>query len=611
MTSSLVIILFAAACTPEQTQMVSVTEIVPLGDEQIVITRMVEILPTPTSTPVPPEEVRRPVTLDLAYPNELPELDPQQANQKDSFDLIENLFAGLTNFNHETEEIELELAESWSVSSDGLHWIFQLRDDIYWMKPSDPVSDNDEPWDTEPIRPVNAQDIVRAFQRVCNRDTGTVDAFIFFIIEGCEKVYGNSAPSTEDLDSIGVTATDETTLSVTLTEPASYFLTMLALPQVRPVPDDLVSEHGSIWRNRAGELANGWQTPENIVTSGPFIPSGNVFSDDELLLHRNPLWPFTNKGNVDNVNITFQFDEMESFTAWQEKKLDISPLPFEERETFLNLSPNKARLITNQTAFYLGFNFDSPVFQEPEVRRAFSAAIDREQLIDDMFEGRALPLRHLTPPGIFGAPPIGEIGVGFSPDAARLQMDRSSFRNCKLIPPITFLVSTADLSLLQAELVRKMWVRELDCDEQLINLEQVDFGLLLTNTEGSNTNNHPDIWELAWPPTYPDAHNVLTDLLHCSQGENRQNRTCSEVDRLLRQASLTPQLAERKELYRQAENLFFGEGGIAPLIPLYVRGDYTLVQSWITYTPALSGGEQYDTYLIDDELKRLERSRNQ
>jgi ABC-type oligopeptide transport system substrate-binding subunit len=103
----------------------------------------------------------------------------------------------------------------------------------------------------------------------------------------------------------------------------------------------------------------------------------------------------------------------------------------------------------------------------------------------------------------------------------------------------------------------------------------------------------------------------LSDLLHCSEGENRQNRSCSEADRLLRQASLTPQAEERIALYRQVENLFFGEAGIVPVIPLYVRGDYSLVQTWLTRTPAIFGGEQYDTYFVDETLKRLEQSRGQ
>jgi len=585
-----------------------VTEVIHLGEEQIIITRLVELAPTPTATPEPIEVQDHPVTLDLAYEGSLPQLDPQQASGKSSFDLVENLFIGLTRFNHETQKVDPQLAESWTVSADGQIWTFNLRDDIQWVKPTNPPSGSDNSWQIESVRTVVSSDIVSAIQRICTRETNTPDAFIFFIIEGCEELYKISEPSEEDLDAIGAKAIDDATLEIRLTQPASYFLTMTSLPQLRPIPAKLIDEYGSDWRKLNGDLADGWQTPENIITSGPFIPSATVFSDESISLHKNPLWPINRTGNVDIVNITYQQDETEIYEAWRAKVLDLSPLPINERESILSQTPAKVRLITNQTVFYLGFNFESIVFNEAEVRRAFAAAVDRTQLIDDMFQGRAQELKHLAPPGVFGAPPVDEIGVGYSPDYARQQMDSSSIRNCKLIPPVTFMVSTADLSLLQAELIRSMWQTELDCVEDLINIVQGDFGSLLTETSPAGTS-RPDIWELAWPPTYPDAHNLLTDLLHCSEGENRQNRTCSEVDRLLRQASLTPNIEERTELYRQAENLLFSDSGLMPLIPLYVRGDYILVQTWLTHTPALSGGDQFDTFLIDEELKILEQSR--
>jgi len=67
---------------------------------------------------------------------------------------------------------------------------------------------------------------------------------------------------------------------------------------------------------------------------------------------------------------------------------------------------------------------------------------------------------------------------------------------------------------------------------------------------------------------------------------------------------------QRHSLYRQIENQFFGETGTTPIAPLYLPGNYLLVQSWVMeYTPALFGGEQYDSYILDPVLKRLERSR--
>ncbi len=218
-------------------------------------------------------------------------------------------------------------------------------------------------------------------------------------------------------------------------------------------------------------------------------------------------------------------------------------------------------------------------------------------------------MRHLSPPGVVGAPPIGQVGVGYSPDYARLQMAGSGFGNCRLMPEVTLLVSTSDLSLLQAELIRKMWIDELGCTEEQFIIEQAQFGTLLANTSPDAGAARPDAWELGWSSYYPDANNWLGDLLHCEESENRQNRPCSEVDALIRRAGQTLDLRERLDLYREIENMFFDEAGIVPVIPLYVRGGTVLQQIWLDYTPALFGGEQYDTYRIDFARKELEQSR--
>jgi oligopeptide transport system substrate-binding protein len=607
---SAVLLSVLSACAPSEPELVVATEVIQLGDEQIVITRLVELQPTEAPTIPPPTPAPEPIALDIAYESSLPDLDPQHVTNRASLDFAESLFAGLTNFNNITSMVEPELAESWIVSADGRTWTFALRDDINWIAP--PINQADMVGEVAStiIRPVDALDVQFALQRACTMENAIPDAFLLFIIEGCEAIYSLADPTPADLEQLAVKVIDENTVEIRLVQPASYFLTILTLAQFRPVPRELVEEHGDAWRDAVGELADGWQTPPNLVISGPFVPQLATLDETHLTLARNPLWPLAPSGNIDRVNAIFEKSAADIYAAWQDRELDTGLLPVDERESLLAATPEKAKLLTNQTVFYVGFNFDSAVFREPELRRAFATAIDRDALISDMFEGRAQPLRHLTPPGVFGAPPAAEVGVGYSPDFALLQMDKSSIRSCKLIPPVTFLVSTADLSLLQAELIRDMWIDELGCDEQLIQIEQTDFGDLLARTASGAGGARPDMWELAWPAYYPDAHNILFDLLQCNSGENRQNRSCSEVDSLLSEASTATSPQERIELYREAENSFFADQGSFPLIPLYVRGDYLLVQTWLSFPPALSGGEQFDTYVVDQELKRLERSRS-
>ncbi|MEJ2746824.1 MAG: ABC transporter substrate-binding protein [Anaerolineae bacterium] len=423
------------------------TRVVVVEGQETVVTELV----SPTATPASESEEapRKPVTLDLSYLGDLPNIDPQTTTDPEGIDLVENLFVGLTNFNHATNTIEGELAESWDVSDDGRTWVFHLRDDIYWVRPNENKVKVDGLLQAETVRPVTASDVVYTVQRVCRRETNAPNAFILFLIDGCEQVYNTTDPTVADLAGIGAKAVDDVTLQFNLTKPAGYFLTITSMWPFHPVPQELVEEYGDQW------LA---PTDAALLTSGPFMPVSELKSGVQTVLHKNSTWPLIRPGNVDVVNITYFDESMPAYQLWQARSLDISPMPAEERQTIMEQSPQKVLFETEQTTFYLGFNFDSAAFQEPGVRRAFSAAIDREKLAEELFGGLALGMRHLSPPGVMAGPPIDQIGLGYSPDDARRLMAESSFGSCRAMPPITFLITSSDLSLRQAELIRDMWV---------------------------------------------------------------------------------------------------------------------------------------------------------
>jgi len=591
----LLAVVVLAACDETPVVDVVVTEVVTVEGFEEVVTKVVQQTATPTPIII---TQRRPVVLDVGMQGSYPNIDPQKVADDNGATLAENLFAGLTNFNHVTDMVELELASGWEVSRDGRVWTFHLRDDVYWVRPPASVVVEDAVPEPEIVRPVVAADVITAVHRACQSATKTPEAFVLFLVTGCEQVYGLTAVSPGDLDAIGAKAIDDYTLQITLTKPAGYFLTITSLGLFKPVPAELIEE-----------FEDDWQLPENIYTSGPYMLTSGNMSEKRTILQRNSEWPLPRGGNAEMVNIFFFDDDNGMYELWQDKQLDLAPLPTDNREDFLKESAPRARMVTDQTVFYVAFNYESGIFREPNVRRAFSAAIDRQLLAQELYQGRAEPMRHLAPPGVVGAPPVDNVGMGYNPDYARQQLAESGFSSCRLMPPITFTVSSLDLSLRQAELIRDMWVKELDCTEEQIILNQVQFGTLLANTRAEAGAARPDMWELGWSSYYPDQNNWVNELLHCSDSENRMIRPCSDLDNMMRRASQSIDLQERIDLYRQVENGFFGEGGEAPIIPLYVRGNYWMQQNWLTYTPAHFGGEQYDTYVIDAELKRLERSR--
>lgn len=568
-------------------------------EQEVIVTRIVRQTVEVEITPVVSEPERL-IELDIPLSGGFEVLDPQMTTDENSIDLIENVFVGLTRFNHQTVAVEPALARSWEVSSDGLTWTFNLRDDIYWIENESGGSGvlAVREGGINPVRPVDAYDMVDAIRRVCDSRVNTPDAFVLFIIEGCERINSSVEVTEADFDQLGAEAVDAQTLEFRLVEPSSHFLTITSTPILRPIPMDMVEEMGEEW-----------QTLTNLVTSGPYMINPDSVEDKMTVLFRNPYWPIPFQGNVDVVNILHLNDDQAAYELWEDRGLDLTPVPIEGQTTILNQYSNRIELVPNQSVFYLAYNFQSPAFSLPEIRQAFSMAIDRDRLVREVHDSRGMPMRHLGPPGIVGAPPVDEVGNGYSPDRARQLMDGSPFGDCRLMPEITYLVSSSDLALQQAELLREMWIEELGCEEDQINIQQVQFGTLLADTRPDAGAVRPDIWDLGWASYFPDEDNWLGQVLHCTESENRQLRPCGKVDEIIQIADATLDLDERWELYRQAEREFFGEGAIEPVSPLFVRADYFLRQSWLEFTPAFFGGEQFDNYVLDANQKELERTR--
>jgi len=569
---------------------VVVTEVVMGEEETVVVTRLVQqIVEVPVTVMPVGSSDPDPVTLEISFQEQLPLLDPQQATSDEAINLIENLFVGLTRYNHLTDSIDPQLATSWEISPDGRVWIFRLRDDIFWMRVQ-----NEQ---IETVRPVVAEDVAFAIRRLCDPRSRSPLAFVLFVIEGCEAVHRTPELNDADLQVIGVHARDEVTLEVNLVMPASQFLAITSLSLLRPVPAEFIAE-----------FSDEWSLPENLVTNGPFVLTTGSPNGTRTILQRNPLWPSPYSGNVEKVTI-LHLNERTAFDLWRQKQLDLSPLPSSEEAAMVNDLVRRFDVVPEQEMFYLAYNFDSDVFRYPEVRRAFGAAIDRDRLVEEVYGGRAMPARHFLPVGVIGTIPFDEVGAGYDPDYARQQMAESPFTVCRLMPSIRYLVNASDLALQQAELVRDMWIEELGCIKEQIVIEQVQFGVLLSNTrQDAAAALRPDIWDLGWASYYPDAHNWVGDVLHCTLSENRQKRPCSEADQLILAASQQTPIDARSEVYRQIERLFFAPGGVEPITPLFMRAKFVPRQLWLSYVPAVFGGEQYDSYQIQWDLKQLERS---
>lgn len=541
-----------------------------------------------------------PVQVDASSTSEISTLDPALAEDNVSINPVENLFLGLTDVDPITNAINPELATTWEFNEDGTVWTFTLRDDVMWMR-YDPASG-----EAEVLRPVVADDFVFGIKRACDSRLGSLYGTIAAgVIAGCDVVINTPAEETSDElvygDTTQVSAPDDQTLVITLQFPAGYFFSMTSMWMLRPTYREAIEEFGDEW-TAAG----------NIVTNGPFFLEENVRGVRRVFV-RNTSLPadlYSGAGNIERLVTTVIEDQGTTFALYQDDQLDISGVPAAEIQNILSDPEYNDQLksIFDFVVYYFGFAYDKPPFDNVHARRAFSAIIDREAFIQQIVQGRGVPMIHFTPPGMAHSAPINEIGVGYDPEYAREQLAEAGYPGCEGFPNIDMIAYSGAGTW--AEFWAAAAERDLGCDPGLINVEQLEFSVLLEVTEPTTpTQDRPNTWTLGWGPDYPDANNWVHDVLGCDVA-NRFNRPCNEVDDLMAQAARESDPDVRSELYAEIESAFFGPEGEFPIAPIYLRSVYALVKPWYTgpfETDGNIGGAHYGAYNVDMAAKLAAR----
>jgi oligopeptide transport system substrate-binding protein len=176
--------------------------------------------------------------LRIANLAELETLDPHKVVATMAIHITRNLFEGLVVLDPKGNVVP-GVAESWSVSEDGLSYRFRLRANARW-------SNGD---------PVTARDFVFSFRRVEDPKTVSREADVLYPIKNAEEVNTGKL----DVTALGVTAPDERTVEITLKTPTPYFLQVLVLEQAMPVHEKTV------------RLGEDWGKPGRMVSNGAYM----------------------------------------------------------------------------------------------------------------------------------------------------------------------------------------------------------------------------------------------------------------------------------------------------------------------------------------------------
>jgi oligopeptide transport system substrate-binding protein len=565
------------------------------------VTKVVEKVVEVTPTPAPSE---KPVTLNFNLGNEPPQVDPALSTDTTSVQVDELLFLGLTDFDDQTSEVIPELATDWSVSDDGLVWTFNMRDDVPWVRYNPATGetqvmtdDNGDP------RMVNAHDVEYAVKRTLDPATGSDYAYVLYIIEGAMAV--NTGEET-DLDTIGVKAVDDYTVAFTLKQPAGYFPGIASMWVARPVYQPVIDEYGARWIE-----------PGLIVTNGPYtLDTWKHF--DSMVFVKNPEYYDADTIEIERVEAVMIVEASTSFAMYENNELDTGGVPLEEMDR-VKADPvlgEELYIAPQLCTYYYGFTNNKPPFDNPLVRKAFSAAIDRVSLIENVTKGGQLPANTFAPKGIFG-------NAASDPDIAPWALDpelgkqmakewlaEAGYPDGEGFPVVTLMHNTSEGHRAIAEAIQAMWRDTLNVEVEVTNQE---WGVYLETLDNSTPlADMPAIWRLGWCADYADENNWLHEVFNNQEGDNNLRRGCLddtctqteplEFDKLTIQAGAEQDPAVRAELYKQAEKILSEEE--AAYAPIYYYTRVVVNKPWLNRTYQALGGEHFDKWTIDWEAKK-------
>lgn len=468
-------------------------------------------------------------------------IDPHLTTGMPEANITEAVLEGLTGLDAKTLEIHPAVAESWAISADGKSYTFKLRKDAKWSN-----------GDT-----VIASDFVYAWKRALSPSLGNLYAYMLFYIENAER-YNKSEIT--DFTQVGVKAIDDHTLSVTLKAPTHFFLQLLAHHSFFPVHPATIESFGGI-DNRLSK----WTLPGNFVGNGPFIL--NTWEVNKILTVKksDTYW--------DAKNVTLQeihFYPIED-TAAEERAFRSGQLhvtntvPIEKVSTYHSKNPELIRSFPIYGSYFYLINTTRPPFNDKNVRKAISYAIDREQIVKRITKGGQLPSYSLVPSDPTGYKPSPLMAYDIK--KAQAFLSAAGFPNGEGFPPFEILYNTQDGHRKIAIAIQNMLKRNLNVQVNLLNQE---WKVYLTSTD----NKEYDLARQGWIGDFSDPSNFF-ELMLSDIGNNRTGWKNPVYDQLMQEATHTADTEKRTAIFDRLNEILADE---MPVIPIYVYTNSFLVQ---------------------------------
>jgi dipeptide transport system substrate-binding protein len=434
------------------------------------------------------------------------------------------IYNRLVEFEPGTTNIQPALAESWTVSDDGLEYTFNLRQDVAFQTTD---------WFT-PSRPFNADDVIFSFERQWKTDHP------YHGVSGGTYEYFNSMGLQDLLKSIE--KVDDHTVKFVLNQPEAPFIANMGM------------DFASIMSAEYADQMMAADTPEQVdlqpVGTGPF--QFVAYQKDAVIRYQAHPDYWNGKAALDNVIFAITPDASVRWQKLQAGECHIMPYPNPADLDAMRNHPDIEVLEQEGlNVGYLAFNTEKPPFDNVRVRQALNMAVNKEAIIDAVFQGAGTVAKNPIPPTIWSYNDAVE-DYPYDPDQARQILEEEGVNDLQTdIWAMPVQRPYNPNARRMAELIQADWAN-IGVTAEIVSFEWGEY------LKRSLAGEHQTLL-LGWTGDNGDPDNFLYVLLSCDAAKDGANRArwCHEpFDDLLIQAKRTADQAERTRLYEEAQVIF-------------------------------------------------------
>ena len=433
-------------------------------------------------------------------------------------------------------EISEGIAKEWTYDEATLTWTFKLRDDAVW-------SDGE---------PVTANDYVYGLQRLMDPATGAAYAFIGEYIKNGLAVEKGEKP----VEELGVKAVDDTTLTIELERPCTYFIEMIAASaQYMPVRKDLVEKYGVDFA----------ATADKNAYCGPFVLESAA--DGEYVFVKNEKYWNADAINLDKTIMTYVQNPDTQLAMYESGDLDYVEVP----KAYVADYKDKATVFKNGNKdwCYINHKSKNTVLGNQNFRLALNYALNRNEYItlaqDDVYEAsNTLVLSGLDCLGSKWSDKYQADSYPMEGDTAKAQeylakaMEELGIQNASDIE-VEIVTTDDESSKKSAEVLQELWQTALGIK---MNIRQVTYAEIYGSVLPG------DDWEISatggWGADYPDAYSYL-ELFKSDCAYNYSKCENETIDTLLNGALAETDAEARMDLLGQAEQAIIDYAAFIPL----------------------------------------------